>query len=52
MPRLRNTTTGVVVNVDDETAAQLGQGWEPADAKDAGSTKRPTRGRASSKKDS
>lgn len=31
MPRLRNTTTKVVVNVDDATAARLGGGWEPVD---------------------
>jgi len=31
MARLRNTTTKVVVNVDDETAARLGGGWEPVD---------------------
>lgn len=29
MPRLRNAGTGVVVNVDDDTASRLGQGWEP-----------------------
>lgn len=30
MPRLRKTASGVVVNVDDETAARL-SGYEPAD---------------------
>ena len=29
MPRLRSTRTGVVVSVDDATAAQLGSGFEP-----------------------
>lgn len=27
MPRLRNSVSGVVVNVDEATAAQLGSGW-------------------------
>ncbi len=31
MPRLRNTQSGVVVNVSDDTAARLGSEWEPAD---------------------
>lgn len=41
MPRLRNTGTGCVVNVDDETAARLIRRefdmgtWEPLDAPDA-----------------
>jgi hypothetical protein len=30
MPRLRNSMTGVVVNVDDATAGQLGSEWGPA----------------------
>ena len=29
MPRLRNTLTGSIVNVDDLTAAHLGSEWEP-----------------------
>lgn len=29
MPRLRNTETGVVVNVDDATASRLGREWAP-----------------------
>jgi len=33
MPRLRNEF-GSVVNVDDVTAARLGQGWVPADKTD------------------
>lgn len=31
MTRLRNKASGVVVNVDDATAAALGSAWEPAD---------------------
>lgn len=30
MGRLRNSLTGVVVNVDDETASRLNSEWEPA----------------------
>jgi len=30
--RLRNTSTGVVVRVDDATATRLGADWQPADA--------------------
>ena len=33
MPKLRNKKTGVVVNVDDVTAARLGSEWRPADQK-------------------
>lgn len=33
MPRLRNAKTGVIVNVDESTAAQLGDDWSAADAK-------------------
>lgn len=36
---LRNTTTGVLVTVSDETAANLGSEWESADAE------KPKRGR-------
>lgn len=44
MPRLRNTVTGVVVNVDDDLAAQLGAAWEPAgEGKPAGSTRKRSR---------
>lgn len=32
MPRLRNEVTGVIVNVDDETAAYLGAGWVDPDS--------------------
>ena len=32
MPRLRNSLTGVVVNVSDETAEGLSAEWVPADA--------------------
>lgn len=28
MPRLRNTATGAVVNVSDDLAERLGDGWE------------------------
>lgn len=31
MPRLKNKSNGVIVNVDDLTAARLGSGWEDAD---------------------
>ena len=31
MPRLRNAQTGVVVNVDDDTASRLDQNWGDAD---------------------
>ncbi|MFE9955840.1 hypothetical protein [Micromonospora sp. NPDC005299] len=37
MPRLRNATTGVVVNVSDEKAERLGSGWAPLDQPAAGS---------------
>ncbi|WP_181110555.1 hypothetical protein [Rathayibacter sp. AY1B8] len=41
MPRLRNKTTGVIVNVDAETAARLGSSeWAPATA-----DKRPASGK-------
>lgn len=33
MPRLRNTATGAVVNVNDATAARLGSGWAPVETK-------------------
>ena len=37
MPRLRDTATQVVVNVDDETAERLrSEGWRPADEPAAG----------------
>ena len=32
MPRYRNTLTGVVVSVDDATAAQLGRDFESLEA--------------------
>lgn len=31
MPRLRNSQSGAVVSVSDETAARLGSEWEPAE---------------------
>ena len=31
MPRFTNSQTGVVVNVDEDTAAQLGPEWAAAD---------------------
>lgn len=31
MARLRNKTTGVIVNVSEETAEHLGDAWAPAD---------------------
>ena len=40
MPRLRNSLTGVVVNVDDETAGRLNSEWEPAES---GSEEKPKR---------
>jgi hypothetical protein len=33
MPRLRDTRTGVVVSVDDDTAAVLGAAYEPVTEK-------------------
>ncbi|MCC3277529.1 hypothetical protein LJ753_16820 [Arthrobacter sp. zg-Y20] len=35
MPRFTNSVTGVVVNVDEVTAAQLGSEWAPAAGKAA-----------------
>lgn len=32
MPRLRDTRTGVVVNVDDATASGLGTAYEPVES--------------------
>ena len=34
MPRLRNTATGVLVNVSDVTAARLGSGYRPLDTRE------------------
>lgn len=34
MPRLKHVVSGVIVSVDDETAANLGSEWTAADAKD------------------
>jgi hypothetical protein len=48
MPRLRNTRTGVVVNVADDKVRTL-QGYEPADAPAKTETKAPAK-KASSKK--
>lgn len=50
MARLKNARTGVVVNVDDETAERLNAGldkWEPADE-----PKKTTAKKASSSKSS
>lgn len=49
MPRLKNARTGVVVNVDSETAATLKAGldsWEPVDSE----KKAPPAKKAASKK--
>lgn len=35
MPRLRNVRSGVVVSVDDDTAARLGSAYEPVEGKPA-----------------
>lgn len=46
MLRLRNRTNGVVVNVDDVTAARLGEGWEDASSSTPEATpEKPKRGR-------
>lgn len=49
MPRLRNSVTGVVVNVDDATAEQLGADWSPtagkAEPKSPDAEEKPRRGR-------
>lgn len=47
MPRLRDTRTGVVVNVDDATAATLGPAYRSVDEKKA-----PAKKAESSKKKS
>lgn len=40
MPRLRNRASGVLVSVDDELAAKLGDEWESAEEP---KTRRPPR---------
>ena len=48
MTRLRDTRTGVVVSVDDATAARLGTAYKPADepaAKAPETPRRKTRGK-------
>ncbi|MBF6133505.1 hypothetical protein IU501_10890 [Nocardia otitidiscaviarum] len=45
MPRLRNTVTGVVVSVSDDTAARLGREWRPADSAPKPQASRPPRRR-------
>lgn len=51
MPRLRNTRTGTVVNVDDVTAARLGDQWEAVEtAEKADSKKSAPRRKASTTK--
>lgn len=47
MPRLRDTRTGVVVDVDEETAAALGSAFEPVEA-----TKKPAAKKAAAPKKS
>lgn len=51
MPRLRDTRSGVVVSVDDATAARLGAAYEPAEGSDkkAPSGKKSAASRKSSK---
>lgn len=44
MPRLKNRTSGVVVNVSDATATRLGDEWEDSSAPKATPDK-PKRGR-------
>ena len=54
MPRLRNTTSGVVVNVDDATAARLVGDWKPhgeGAEQDKPAPKKSTRRKASTTKD-
>lgn len=43
MPRLRDTRTGVVVDVDDDTAARLGVAYEPVDKPKPTPRKKPTK---------
>jgi hypothetical protein len=45
MPRLRDTRTGVVVDVDDDTARAIGAAYEPAETV----SKAPAKKAASSK---
>lgn len=45
--RLRNTDTGVVVSVSDDTAARLGSKWAPVDDVPAKASKPATRRRSS-----
>lgn len=40
MPRLRDVRTGVVVNVDDDTAASLGAAYEPVEGEKKAPAKR------------
>lgn len=51
MPRFTNSQTGVVVNVDEVTAAQLGADWSPHDgsAKSADTDTKPARRTRNSK---
>ena len=48
MPRLRDTRTGVVVDVDEQTGAALGAAYEPAE-KSAPVAKAPAKKAAASK---
>ncbi|MGO1835181.1 MAG: hypothetical protein ACTH0C_10990 [Actinomycetaceae bacterium] len=38
MPRLRNSRTGVVVNIGDDVAARLSGEWKPVERLDKGGT--------------
>lgn len=42
MPRLRNSRTGVVVNVSDATATRLGDEWTSAEGKPEPAPKKKT----------
>jgi hypothetical protein len=50
MTRLRNETTGAVVDVPDEKIVRLGSGWVDADEKKAPAKKAPAKKAASSAK--
>lgn len=41
MPRLTNTVTGVVVNVDEGTASTLSADWVPVEGKSDSTEKKP-----------
>ena len=50
MPKLRNKLTGVVVDVDDATAARLGSGFEPIKPEPAPDPKPAPKRRAPARK--